>query len=505
MMQRLRRHRLFWVGVLYFAQGLPFGLFYDTFPVYFRQRGVDLQEIGVLSLLGLAWTLKFLWAPAVDRVRGHRRWMFAADLGMGLVLAAFAARAGVGPWALALVAGFTVLSATNDIAIDGYTIELLPRREFGRANGLRIGFYRVGLLAAGTVLMLVDHVGWTAAYLAAGGLVALLGLACLAAPPERAPAAAGRGVRAAVELRAIARRPGAAAIVAAFLCGAVWLADRAAGWSQGHPGFWGWVLAAAALPVAASAAWRALSPGGDGTASVDITRGPVFGALFEMLRRPGIVPVVLFILTFKLADTSMGFMIKPFWVDCGFSPGQIGLVSVNIGIGLSILGGLAGGWFTDRVGVFHALWILGLAQAVSNLGYAAAAFVVPAAGDGAAPALAHRAVMYGASALESFTGGLGTAAFLAFLMAIVDKRRSATEYAVLSSVFALSRSVAGWAGGYGAAALGYGPYFLLTFFLAFPAFAFLPWVRHMLHYAAVQPEWGQGGGGPAEARIGGDE
>jgi PAT family beta-lactamase induction signal transducer AmpG len=105
--------------------------------------------------------------------------------------------------------------------------------------------------------------------------------------------------------------------------------------------------------------------------------------------------------------------------------------------------------------------------------------------------LAHQAVLYAASALESFTGGLGTAAFLAFLMAIVQKERAATEYALLSSVFALSRSVAGWVGGLGATAMGYGNWFLLTFFLAIPAYLLLPWVRQMLRASgrgvAVRP------------------
>jgi PAT family beta-lactamase induction signal transducer AmpG len=94
--------------------------------------------------------------------------------------------------------------------------------------------------------------------------------------------------------------------------------------------------------------------------------------------------------------------------------------------------------------------------------------------------------MYLASAIESFTGGLGTAAFLAFLMSIVNKRRSATEYALLSSVFALSRSVSGWAGGYGAETMGYADYFLLTFFLAFPAYLLLPWVKKMMAYMERQ-------------------
>jgi PAT family beta-lactamase induction signal transducer AmpG len=177
----------------------------------------------------------------------------------------------------------------------------------------------------------------------------------------------------------------------------------------------------------------------------------------------------------------MGFMVKPFWVDVGFSAAQIGLVSVNIGLALSIVGGIVGGWITDRIGIFSSLWILGLAQAVSNLGYWIAAGIIPLAAPGASVPVEHMAILYAASATESFTGGLGTAAFLAFLMAIVEKERAATEYALLSSVFALSRSVAGWVGGLGAQSMGYGNWFLLTFFLAAPAYLLLPWVRRMLN------------------------
>jgi PAT family beta-lactamase induction signal transducer AmpG len=103
----------------------------------------------------------------------------------------------------------------------------------------------------------------------------------------------------------------------------------------------------------------------------------VFGALMELVRRPGIVPVLVFILIFKLPDAAMGFMVKPFWVDAGFTAAQIGLVSVNIGLALSIAGGITGGWITDRIGILHALWILGLVQAASNLGYWAAALALP--------------------------------------------------------------------------------------------------------------------------------
>jgi PAT family beta-lactamase induction signal transducer AmpG len=126
------------------------------------------------------------------------------------------------------------------------------------------------------------------------------------------------------------------------------------------------------------------------------------------------------------------------------------------------------------------LWILGLFQALSNLGYVWAASTLPLAPPGTVQPVEHQLLMYSASALESFTGGLGTAAFLAFLMSIVSQRYSAAEYALLSSLFALTRHLAGFASGYGAHYLGYAPYFLLTFFLSFPAYLLLPWIRKAL-------------------------
>jgi PAT family beta-lactamase induction signal transducer AmpG len=479
----LLSNKLFWVGLLYFAEGFPLGVFYEIFPVYFRQQGVELKQIGVLSLLGLAWTLKFLWAPAIDHFRHHRRWMAAADVGMGAVMIYFAMQAGFGPTVWLAIGIFTVLSATNDVAIDGYTIEFLDRRELGIANGIRIGLYRVGMLASGFLLMASDWISWHGAFVLAAAVFLGLAVASLAAPRERKIVVATARLR--EELAALARSPFALAVLAAFALGVVWLVDGAAKWSSRVPGFWGYAAAGVALVVAlASFAGRASPPlSRDATSGAEpLTRGPMFGALMELLSRPGILPVLLFILIFKLPDAAMGFMVKPFWVDAGFTAAEIGLVSVNIGLVLSIAGGVAGGWITDRIGIFSALWILGLAQALSNLGYWIAAGVIPLASvTGGAPIpFEHKAILYAASATESFTGGLGTAAFLAFLMAIVEKERAATEYALLSSVFALSRSVAGWVGGLGAQSMGYGNWFLLTVFLAIPAYLLLPWVRRML-------------------------
>ncbi len=477
----LLKSKMFWVGILYFAEGFPLGVFFDVFPVHFRQQGVNLSEIGFLSLLGLAWTLKFLWAPAVDHYRHHRRWMALVDLGMGTVMLAMAVHAGFGPWTWLAIGLFTLLSATNDIAIDGYTIELLDKREMGLANGLRVGFYRVGMLAAGLVLILSDYIGWTGSYLTAAVLFVLIALTCLRAPAERRVERV-HGLTLRAELRGLLALPLPFAGVLAFLLGTLWLINRTTHWSTRHEMLWPYAFGAAGLALLVSVLrHRRNGSGGART----LTEGPMFGTLLAMLARPYMLPVIGFILIFKLGDAAMGFMVKPFWVDAGFTASQIGTVSVNLGLILSIAGSIAGGWFTDRAGIFRALWVLGLCQVFSNLGYAWAATVLPLGTANELITLPQQMLMYAASGLESFTGGLGTAAFLAFLMAIVDKRHSATEYALLSSVFALSRSLAGWAGGFGAEAMGYADYFLLTFFLGFPAFLLLPWVRRMLDRPAA--------------------
>jgi len=481
------KRKLFWVALLYFSEGLPLGVFFDIFPVYFRQQGVNLADIGLLSLLGLAWTVKFLWAPLIDWARRHRWWIAGANFGMALVMWFFAGGAGTagfafGPWVWVAIGAFTFLSATNDIATDGYTIELLDRHEYGLANGFRIGFYRVGMLFAGVVLMLSGWYGWTWAYALGGAVFAGNGLMALVAPQERLRVSTNTTVG--NELRLLRDQPLWVAALALVIAGLLWPAlaplSKVLGWSwiDQWSGAW-WFRGL--LPVALMFAGAALMViAARGPRAALMREGPVFGAWVELLARRGMLSILLFILLFKLGDAAMGFMVKPFWVDSGFTNQQIGLVSVNLGLALSIAGGLIGGWYVDRVGIFKGLWVLGLWQALSNLAYAAAAHAVPRAIQGTDVALLHQAYVYSASALESFTGGLGTGAFLAFLMAITTRAKATTEYAILSSIFAFSRAVAGWAGGIGAQELGYATYFFLTFWLSFPAYVLLPRVRRML-------------------------
>jgi PAT family beta-lactamase induction signal transducer AmpG len=159
-------------------------------------------------------------------------------------------------------------------------------------------------------------------------------------------------------------------------------------------------------------------------------------------------------------------MTRPFWVASGFSLDQI--AALTTGRLLATLAGAAlGGLIATRVGIFHALWSLGLVQLLSSLGYAAAA----AANAGKTP-------ITSAALFENFAAGLGTAAFLAFLMSVCERRYAATQFALLTAVFALSRWAAGLMSGVLAERLGFAAYFFFTFVLGLPAFLLLRRVRY---------------------------
>ncbi len=406
------RRKLAWIALLYFAEGLPFGIVKEIVPVYFKVSGVSLTDIGLASLLGLPWTLKVFWSPLVDRFGERRQWISACLV----ALAAFTvltplfdpAALPLGLWATLLA--ITVASATQDVAIDAYTIGLVSPGEEGEANGVRVSAYRVALIASG------------------GGLVFL------------APVIGWRAIFA------------VSAVAFAALAAATWRAPRIV------------------IPIEQRRDW--ITP------------------LRRWLSRPGAWAVFLFALGFKLGDAAIGPMIKPFWIDRGLSVAEIGVVSTSFGVLATIAGALLGGWLTTRWGIFRALLVLGLVQAMSNLGYASVAWINPPLPQFAVSSLREalhaigepgRALVYCASMIESFAAGLGSAALLAFLMHVCEKEHAAVQYAALSAVFALSRDVAGAISGWATTRLGYAPYFVLTFFLAFPALALLPIVRTWIH------------------------
>ena len=383
-----KRKVLFWIAVLYFAEGLPFGIAYDVWPVFFRVHGVSLRDIGFMSLLSLPWTWKLLWAPLVDRYGSRQQWITACLFFLGATTIALISQDASQPsfmmWSLLLL--FTTASATQDIAIDAYAVDVSTPTTVGSINGTRVSAARVAMLVGGGgFITLADFVGWNLLWVAL-------------------------------------------AVMFFALAAVVWLSPR--------------------VPLEASERRHTLAP------------------VLRWLFRWEMVPVLAFVLLYKVGDSTLGRMVKPFWVDRGYSLTEIGTISVTLGIVLTIVGALAGGWFVNRYGIFRALLWLGLAQLVSNLGYVAVAAIdLP------------RESIYAASMIESFTQGLGTAAFLSFLMDLCDKEHAATQYAFLSAMFALTRDVAGAFSGIGVEALGYAAYFALTTALALPALALLPVIR----------------------------
>jgi PAT family beta-lactamase induction signal transducer AmpG len=383
------RARLAWIGALAFASGFPFGLVNETVPIYLRTHGVGLVQIGELNKLSLPWSMKWLWAPLVDRHGSRRRWIVGCLMGLAALTLALATLQpgsfGTRLWIILVL--IVVLSATQDVAIDAYTIQSTTTRELGVANSVRITLYRIAMLVAGGLLIwLAGPIGWSRSF--AVGAVALGALA-----------------------------------LGAFL-----------------------------LPTVDQAARRVSN---------------LWEPLQELVSRRGIVTVIVFALIFKLDIAALEPMMRPFWVDRGLSLAEIGAVLASGRLVATIVGAAAGGVFTTRYGIFTGLWVLGLIQAGSALVYWATANFGSSTGS-----------IVVAAYFESFAAGLGTSAYLAFLMSVCEKRYAATQFAVLSALLALTRWVTGEYSGGLAERLGYANYFLLTFFLGLPAFLLIPRLRH---------------------------
>lgn len=390
------------VALLYFIQGAPAAILWEVLPVYFRINGVSLRAIGGLRLLELPYSLKVFWSPLVHRYGDRRFWILGCMLGIAAVLFAlpFVDVAAVGLIVLVLILALTTLSATQDVAIDSYSVGLVSREEEGAANGVRASAYRVALVAVGGGLVFLAGVlAWNSLFLLAAAVFALVAVASLAIPQLDLPEQAKEH------------------------------------WFKGFASWAG--------------TWR-------------------------------IVPLILFVLTYKLGEFAIGPMVKPFWVDYGKTIWpvkedlmfQIGLFPTTFGIVLSVVGALLGGAFISRYGIFHGVWALGLLQAVSNMGYSFVEWLDLG-----------RYGLYGASMFESLSGGLGTAAFLAFLMNVCDKEHATVQYAFLSSVFSLTGRLIGAISGLGAEKYGYGNYFAITFLLSMPAYLLLPWIKGWIHEA----------------------
>jgi MFS transporter, PAT family, beta-lactamase induction signal transducer AmpG len=381
-------------SLLYFSQGFPYGVVTETLNLYLSVAQVPLSTIGLLSSVGVAWTLKVFWAPLVDAIGSYRAWIFGALIAISLSLATIGVVPAASTTFWIAVAVLAVASATQDIAIDALTIRITPRHLLGLVNSARVTAFRVAIIAAGGgIAVFADRTSWRGAFLASAALpVAIIAAIILFVPPE----------------------------------------DRSRS-RQKNP----------------------------------------LRALVNWVMRPGSLLLLAVILLYRLGDSALAPMIKPYWISRGFSATEVGNVTTTLGMVATIAGAIAGGAFVSRAGIYRGLLWLGILQMASNLTYA----WVATTGGG-------RPALYFAAITETFCGGLGIAAFLSFLMFICDRDNAATEYAMLSAVFGLSRTLAGAVSGYFAQDLGYARYYWLTAALAIPALALLPFIRGRLEGGA---------------------
>ena len=391
MSNALLNTRVMTVAALGFSSGLPLALSAGTLQAWLTVQGVEVHQIGLFSLVGLPYVLKFLWAPLLDRYQpgwpGRRRdWMLLTQLLLALLLFT-AGTANLAAGALPMLAGVAVaiatLSATQDIAIDAYRAEVLQERERGFGAGAAVTGYRIGMLVAGAgALLVADKIGfaqvyqWLAFVLLIGAVASVLG--------PNLP----RDVPVPQTLAAAVREP-----------------------------------------------------------------------LREYFRREAAVPLLILIFLYKLGDAFAGGLTTNFLLDAlGFTLTDVGAIYKGLGLVASIAGALYGGAMMARLGLYRALVLFAWLQAFTNLGFALLAVT-------AKSYLAMVAVV----GLENLAGGMGTAAYLALLMAICDRRYTATQFALLSAVASLGRVFAGPPAGYLVEYGGWPMFFVMTFVLALPA------------------------------------
>jgi PAT family beta-lactamase induction signal transducer AmpG len=400
----LLNRRMLVCALMGFSSGLPLYVSASLVQGWLREQGVGLQEIGLLSLTGLPYTWKFLWAPLLDRYRlpllGRRRgWAFCMQVILFFGIAAFGLLDPVRSMlsVVALASAVALFSATQDVALDAYRRELLPDHELGLGTALTVNAYRLAqLVPASLGLYLADHLPWAWVYL----------------------------------------------IVAAFMA------------------------------VGMLTTWLAPEPTAEARAPSTLSEA-VIGPFREFFSRDDYAQallLLLFMLLYRLGDAMAVSLLIPFYLDVGFSKTVIGAVAKGVAFPAALVGSLVGGVAIAKQGINRCLWVFGIVQVVAMLGFIALARRGPDVG-----------LLGIVVTSEYLVGGLATSAFVAFLSRATDRRFTATQYALFSSLIALPRTVASSSTGYLIEAVGYQWFFVCCALFAVPGLLLLgkvaPWRR----------------------------
>lgn len=380
------------------ASGMPLYLLIQLIPAWLRSSDVSLVDIGLIALVTLPYSWKFLWAPLIDRLRlplGRRRgWMLVTQAGLIVSIGSLGYIDPLNQTALVAVFASLIafLSATQDVAIDAFRREILSDEELGLGNAIHVQAYRIASLVPGSLsLILADHLPWvwvfwiTAAFMSVGLVLSL----SVSEPEDLSPPANNLRERVITPFSEYFQRVG-----------------------------WGTGLLA-----------------------------------------------MLFMVTYKLGDNMATALATPFYLDLGFSMTEIGVIAKHAALWPAMAGGLLGGLLMLRLGINRALWIFGVVQMASILGFAWLA----ATGY----SLWLLAVVIG---FEYLGVGLGTAAFTAFIARESSRAFAATQFALFTALAALPRSLASSLTGFIVEDTGWVAFFLLCTLLAVPGMVVLIWV-----------------------------
>lgn len=403
----LAEPRLALMFALGFSAGLPYLLVFATLSAWLREAGVSRTEIGLLSYVALAYSLKFLWAPMIDSwpvpglgLLGRRRaWMLVSQLGVALGLVGLAITDPSHSLALIVVFAFFVAfaSATQDVGVDGWRIDAAPTERQGIMSAAYQFGYRIAMLCAGAgALYIADFASWESAYLAMALLMAVGIGGSLLSPrlPECRPS----------------------------------------------------------TPAASSRARLYVEP------------------VADLLRRRGklLIPILLLVAIYRLPDFVSGVMANPLYIDLGFSKSDIATVTKVYGVWIALAGVFIGGIAVLRLGLMPALLIGGIAASTSHLTLAWLAV-----------SGARLDIFTAAIAVESFASGFAGTALISYMSSLTSPAFAASQYALLSSLYALPGKLVGGLSGLMVDSFGYPAFFASTSVIGVPIvlLALIVWRR----------------------------
>ncbi|MGH8355048.1 MAG: AmpG family muropeptide MFS transporter [Pseudomonas sp.] len=471
--------------LLGFAAGLPYMLVFSTLSVWLREAGVARDTIGFASLIGLAYAFKWVWSPLLDQWRlpllgvlGRRRsWLVLAQV---LVAIGLAGMALCDPqtnltWLIALAVLVAFASATQDIAIDAYRLEIAEdSRQAALAASYMAGYRVAALLATAGALYFAEWFGSTAQLYQHGAWAGTYLLFALLMLPGLATSLWMREPPVPLQTQQAAARYGFNHQLLSVLVLIVLLVSVPAMFTQlYHTDFESVLFKGVSLLdllLKDRAFLRALlyciltalclsSMGRRGLA-------PVLTPINDFILRYRWQALLLLglIATYRMSDTVMGVMANVFYIDQGFTKEQIASVSKLFGLVMTLLGAGFGGLLIVRFGILPILFIGGLASAATNL------LFLLLTGMGA-----HLPMLVLTISCDNFSAGLATAAFVAYLSSLTDLKFSATQYALLSSIMLLLPRLIGGYSGVMVETLGYAQFFLATALLGIPTLVLVAW------------------------------